>query len=310
LAEAGILERIGPNTRVALKPNLTYPHHKPGVTTSPEVIRTAVKVIWDYSKHITAVESDGGYGAWTAKEAFEGHGLLDVAKEFGIQVVNLCDGEREYINVQPCRRSYYVPLPKLLMHEIDVFITMPVPKIHAMTVVSLGYKNQWGCIPDTMRLRRHFIFNDAIVAINRALRPAVLGDGTVFLDRHGPMDGEAIRMGSIIAASDVGAFDRYVSELMGMDWRRIPHLCRAAAQGDMPRSLNEISFNISPTEARTHTFSLARSPRDWLALFGFRSRFMTWFGYECWFGRVILHAILYGIVGRPVKFKAEDSKLK
>jgi uncharacterized protein (DUF362 family) len=303
LAEAGILERIGPQTRVALKPNLTYPHYKPGVTTSPEVIRAAVKVIRNCTRHIAIVETDGGYGAWTAKEAFEGHGLFGVAKEFGVQVVNLCEGEKEYITVASGWRSYQVPLPKMLLRETDVFITMPVPKIHAMTIVSLAYKNQWGCIPDIMRLRRHFLFNDAIVAINRALKPAVLGDGSVFLDRHGPMDGEAVKMGCVIAASDAGAFDRYVTELMGVDWRRVPHLCRAAAQGEMPKSLQEIHYNISPISARTHTFHLKRSLRDWIAFSGFRSRFMTWFGYESWFGKVVLHAILYAIVGRPVKPK-------
>jgi uncharacterized protein (DUF362 family) len=303
LTDANVLGRIGPDTRVALKPNLTYPYYKAGVTTSPEVIRATVKVINECSKHISIVETDGGYGAWTAREAFEGHGMFEIAKEFGSLVVNLCDGEKEYITVKSGWRSYQVPLPKLLLRETDVFITMPVPKIHAMTVVSLAYKNQWGCVPDIMRLRRHFIFDHAIVAINRALKPAVLGDGSVFLDQHGPMDGEAIKMGCIIAASDVGAFDRYVSELMGVDWRRVPHLCRAAAQGEMPKSLDELTCNLLPAEARTHTFHLKRSLRDWIAFSGFRSRFLTWFGYESWFGKVVLHAILYAIVGRPVKPK-------
>jgi uncharacterized protein (DUF362 family) len=288
---------------VALKPNLTYPYYKPGVTTSPEVVRAAVKVILDYSKHISIVETDGGYGAWSAKEAFEGHGLFSLAKEFGIQVVNLCECEKELINFQSGWRRCQVPLPKVLLHDTDVFITMPVPKIHAMTKVSLGYKNQWGCVPDIMRLRRHYLFNDAIVAINRALNPAVLADGTVFLDQHGPMDGVAVKMGYIIAASDVGAFDRYVCELMGVDWRGVPHLRRAAAHGELPRNLSEISFNVSPDQARTHTFRLHRGLRDWIAFTGFKSRFLTWFGYESWFGRVVLHAILYAIAGRPVKPK-------
>lgn len=36
---------------------------------------------------------------------------------------------------------------------------------------------------------------------------------------------------------------------------------------------------------------------------GFKSRFITWFGYESWFGRVILHALLYALAGKPVKPK-------
>jgi len=305
LTEAGILGPISPVTRIALKPNLTYPYYKPGVTTSPEVIRATVKVLRDYSKHITIVETDGGYGAWSAKEAFEGHGLFRLAEEFGVSVVNLCDEEKEYITFTSGWRKHSLPLPKLLLNETDLFITMPVPKIHAMTIISLAYKNQWGCIPDIMRLRRHYVFDDAIVAINGALKPAVLADGTFFLDRHGPMDGTPIRMDYIIAASDAGSFDRYVSELMGIDWQHIPHLRQAAVKGQLPKHLSEIACNLTPAEAHVHTFRLKRGLRDWIAFTGFSSRFITWFGYESWFGRVVLHAILYAFAGRPVKPKPE-----
>ena len=93
-----------------------------------------------------------------------------------------------------------------------------------MTGLTLSYKNQWGCIPDTMRLRCHYIFDDAIVAVNKALKPAVLADGTFFESQRPEMDGDPVRMDLIIAASDTGAFDRYVSELMGFPWQRVSHL--------------------------------------------------------------------------------------
>lgn len=298
LAEVGILQTISARTRVALKPNLGYPDPIPGVTTSPAMIRATVKALRKLTEHICIVESDGGYGAWSATEAFERHGLMDIAKEFGVRVVNLCEGDRESIEVVCGWRRYQIPLPTLLLRETDLFITMPVPKIHAMTVLSLAYKNQWGCIPDTMRLRRHFIFDDAIVAVNRALRPVVLADCSVFLDVHGPTVGEPVSIGYVIAASDAGSFDRYVSETMGVNWRRVPHLRRAAALGSMPIRLNEIKYKIAPDAIRTRTFRLRRTPRDWIAYLAFRSRFFTWLGYESWFGRVVLHAILYAVAGR------------
>jgi len=170
-----------------------------------------------------------------------------------------------------------------------------------MTGLSLAYKNQWGCIPDVMRLRRHHVFDDGIVAINKTLKPVVLGDGTFFLDRHGPLNGEAVRMDCIIAATDAGAFDLYVSELMHFPWRRVPHLRRAVALNDMPTSVEQITCNVAPAEVAVRTFHLSRSPRNWLALVAFRSRFLTWLVYESWFGRAVLHSILYAIVGRPVK---------
>jgi uncharacterized protein (DUF362 family) len=217
---ARLFDGLKSSTRVALKPNFTYPYHKPGVTTSPRFIRETVRILREITAHIAVVETDGGYGAWQAIVAFAGHGLYEMRNEFGIEIVNLNDEPRELISFRSGRRTHQVPLPTRLLHETDLFITMPVPKIHCMTGLTLSYKNQWGCIPDIMRLRRHYIFNDAIIAINRALKPVVLADGTNFLDRNGPMDGDPIRMDLIIAATDAGAFDRYVAELMGFSWRR------------------------------------------------------------------------------------------
>jgi hypothetical protein len=106
-------------------------------------------------------------------------------------------------------------------------------------------------------------------------------------------------MGLAIAASDAGAFDLYVSELMGYSWRRVGHLRRAVALGDMPRTLGELDYNIAPADVRTRRFRLRRSLRNWIALSGFRSRSVTWLGYESWFGRIVLHQILYAFVGKP-----------
>ena len=229
LTRLGVLDRLTSATRVALKPNLTYPYYKPGVTTSPQVVRAAIKVLHDYTRHLAVVETDGGYGAWSAAEAFAGHGLYELRGEFGTDIVNLNDEPRELIAFRSGHRQHQLPLPTRLLHETDLFVTLPVPKIHCMTGVSLAYKNQWGCVPDNMRLRRHYVFNEAIVAINQALRPMVLADGTYFLDDNGPMDGAPFQMNLIIAADSAGSFDRYVSELMGIRWQRISHLRAAAA---------------------------------------------------------------------------------
>jgi uncharacterized protein (DUF362 family) len=308
LGEVGVLERLAPTSRVALKPNLTYPYHRPGITTSPAVIRATVAVLREYTRHIALVETDGGYGTWKATEAFTGHGLYALRDEFGVEVVNLCEEPSQPIAFRSGWRGYAVPLPVRLLSHTDLFITLPVPKIHCMTGVSLAYKNQWGCVPDIMRLRRHYIFDEAIVAINQALRPAVLADGTFMLDDNGPMDGHPVRMDVIIAADSAGSFDRYVSEYMGVPWRRVGHLRAAVAAGDMPADLASIRYNIAPADAQTHTFRLHRTFRNYIALAGFRSRFLTWFGYESWFGRVVLHGILYAIAGRPVKPQPNPGK--
>src|SRR2546427_8885877 len=73
--ESGLLLRLKSDTRVALKPNFTYPCHKAGVTTSPAMIRETVRLLREVTSRIAIVESDGGYGSWSAHDAFHGHGL-------------------------------------------------------------------------------------------------------------------------------------------------------------------------------------------------------------------------------------------
>lgn len=307
LAECGILARITAGTRVALKPNFTYPYYKPGVTTSPAVIRAAVQVLKEYTEHIAIVEGDGGSYLWKAEEAFDGHGIRELEAEFGVTAVNLIHEPAEYISFRTRGGDYRLPLPARLLHETDLLISMPVPKVHAITRLTLGYKNQWGCLVEPMRLRHHHVFNDAIVAINRVLKPVVLADGTYFLDRNGPMDGQPVRMDLILAATDPGAFDRYVSELMGISWRAIPHLRRAAALGDLPRDLAEIEFRVSPAEARAPTFRLQRTLKNWVAVAGFNSRVLTWLLYDSWLGRVVIHGLMYAVTGPPLQDRTPAS---
>jgi len=293
-----LLGQIDSSCRLCIKPNFTYPYYKPGVTTSPNIIEETVKILKEYTRHIAIVETEGGYGAWRAEEAFKGHNIYELCKKYNIEAVNLNKEPAENITIVTKRREKSILLPKRLLYETDLFITMPVPKIHCMTGLTLGFKNQWGCIPDTMRLRYHHIFDDAIIAINKILKPVVISDGLYFLDINGPMEGVPVKMDLIIASNNVGAFDRYVSELMGFPWKRVSHLKRAAELGEMPIRLSDITYNVSPNEINGPKFRLKRSIRNYIALMGFKSRFLTWLGYESWFGRVVLHGILYALAGK------------
>ena len=291
-------EIITEGARVCIKPNLTFPRYKPGVTTSPQVLRAFLEILRERTDKIAVVETDGGYGSWKVADAFVGHGYDGICAELGVELVNLGDEPTESIRFGSRSKQWELPLPTRLLRHTDVFVSMPVPKVHAMTYLTLAYKNQWGCIPDPMRLRRHFLFDDAVVAINKALKPKIiLGDGTYFLDRQGPMDGDPVLMNLIIAATDAGSFSLYTSELMKIDWHKAPHLRKAVASGDMPASLAEIEVNVPPEAMNDREFHLRRSFRNYLVQPAFRSSYLTWVYYESWLG-LLLHRILYSIARR------------
>ena len=293
---------VAPNARVSIKPNLTYPTYKPGVTTNPAVLEALIRALNSRTHNLNVVESDGGSHSWPAEEAFRGHSIPEMCRRYGARAVNLTSYPRETVEAEIAGRSISVELSRLLTRETDVFITMPVPKLHIMTGVSLGFKNQWGCLPDVKRLRHHSDFAHTVLAINKILRPRLaIFDGTYFLDRSGPLEGDPIRKDLLIASDDAGAGSRVCCELMGIDPYSVAHLRLAIAEAIMPSTTESLITNVAIDAFRGSAFRLKRSWFQWLTLGIFRSRVITHALYDSPLARPA-HELLYLFRGRPTGF--------
>ena len=313
-------QRLVPkNARVFIKPNLTWPDPLPGVTTTPEAIEAVVAVLKEQTSNISIGESDGGYHSYQAEEAFQGHNLYQIGKRYGARIVNLSKDKSETITMTIAGRLMTFTLPHILLHETDVFITMPVPKTHVMTGVSLAFKNQWGCLPSPMRLREHHEFDRKILAINRALKTKLsILDGTYFLDGAGPMTGDTIRMNLLIASDDPGAASAVACSVMGIDPDTIRHFRLARKEGMFPASLDEVDMNQPLDSFQQQQFRMKRAALDWISLIGFRSKLFTNVFWESPLAgplHKILFAVrrnplaerfLYGRAGTPAEWKASD----
>ena len=284
--------------RVAVKPNLTFPFHRPGVTTTPEVLRRVVAALVERGNQVFVVESDGGYGAWDCERALRGHGVHEMCAALGATVVNLSQAPRATLTVRRRRGLLDIPFPRLLLEGIDAFVSVPVPKVHCMTGVSLAMKNQWGLIPDPMRLEHHHAFDEVVLEINRRLPGATaVVDGTYFLDENGPMDGRPLRKDLVIAAGSIGECDRYLCALMGVDPMDVPHLRHAIGAGFVPARLDEVGFDAEQLRRLSYRAVLNRTPRQTLVRTFFHSRRLTRLMYTSAFGRG-LHKVYYGMVGK------------
>lgn len=291
---------IKPRSNIYIKPNLTYPYYKEGVTTSPRMIEALVLALKNLDSDLTIVESDGGYHSWKAEDAFRGHGLYDLSKRYGIRLLNLCKSEKTSIEFKVNSENIQIPFPKVFLNDVDLFITMPVPKIHAMTGVSLALKNQWGCVPDTMRLLYHWCFDEAVVAVNKAMpKSMVVADGTYMLDGNGPMAGDVIRQDMVIISDDIGVFELVACKIMNIEWGKIRHLVVAKREGIIPQSLDKVIFNQPIEEFCTRHFGLKKTVQNRLAEVAFHSKGLTKLGYNSMIGD-FLHWVLYKIKGKPV----------
>ena len=173
-----------------------------------------------------------------------------------------------------------------------------VPTVHCMTKITLSLKNEWGCLPDTMRLKNLYVFDEIIGQVCEKLkfRYALL-DGKYGLDKNGPMLGEPADLNWFVGANSLGAFDLIVSEMMGFDWKKIRHLKMAEKYGHMPKRADIIT--IGDIISLRKKFVLKRDLWNHLALLAFYSKKLTNFFYlSRWSG--ILHDVMYIFRKRPI----------
>jgi uncharacterized protein (DUF362 family) len=282
------------DTRVFIKPNLTYPVFRPGVMTTPEAIEAALIAVREYTPHIFLGDADsGGYNTFSMTEVYRETGIAELAGKYGAKIVNLSTLPRKTIQFQYRGKDFSLNLPRLLTDEMDFLITMPVPKIHNMTGVSLTFKNQWGCIPEPAdRLRLHPYFKHVIIEVNRAIRTRVaIIDGKFGLNENGPMKGQAVALNWGLVTDNIGAGARLACELMQIPLETINHLEYAQKLGFIPER-EQIEVNRDLQLFTKRPFYLKRKWTDLPGLFAFRYPLISYLAYFSSLAH-ILHRILY-----------------
>jgi uncharacterized protein (DUF362 family) len=289
-----IASKVKPGDTVFIKPNLTFPYYREGVMTHPRCVEHLVHILKDYSVKIIIGESDsGGYNRFSMDEVFEKTGLKTIEKKYSIRLVNLSKMASRNINFHYNNREFSVPLPQLLLDEVQLFITVPVPKVHANTGVSMSIKNQWGCIQEpSMRLKLHPYFKKVILEINKALNVRVsVIDGRYGLNKNGPMRGEALELKWLMVADNILAADMVCSTLMGIDPCSVKYL-RFYANNEKKTGFEDFQFNQDHRKFIGPKFYLQREFWDYPGYFAFRSSFLAYLAYQSPLAR-ILHKVLY-----------------
>jgi uncharacterized protein (DUF362 family) len=280
--------------RVCIKPNLTFPRFRKGVMTNPEALEALVIYLKNFTEHIVICESDsGGYNPFSMDDVFRTTGIAEFARRSGVKIVNLSHVPSRPIRFRHQFKQFSVPLPRLLLDETDLFITMPVPKVHLNTVVSISLKNQWGVIQQpALRLKLHPYFNEVIYQINKTLPRAIaLVDGKYGLTHSGPMRGTPLELNWFLMGDNLFQTDLFVTKLMGLDFRQVPHL-RHIFRKEGIQNLDEVEVNTDHQRFNSSEFYLRREWTDYPGLLTFNSRALAYVGYESILAKP-LHWMLY-----------------
>ena len=220
-------QTIKPSDRILIKPNLTYPTFREGVMTNPEAIEALVIFLKNFTNNIIICEADsGGYNKFSMDEVFRKVGIDTFAHRYGIRIINLSNEKSKNISVSAGFKKLAVSMPAVILDETDLFISMPVPKVHLNSIVSIAIKNQWGIIQQpSQRLKLHPYFKEVIYSVNKSLpRTITVVDGKYGLTRSGPLRGDVIQLNWLLMGNDIFCTDFMVTKLMGFDYKKIPYL--------------------------------------------------------------------------------------
>ena len=282
LEHIGFFKTVPAGGRVFLKPNLTFPEFRPGVMTSLDCLRAVTLCLLKHGYRVVIGEADsGGYNRFSIDEVFKGMGIDKLAAETGAEIVNVSFTEPEWLEVRAGWRRLRVPVPRLMLSEIDAFITLPVPKIHMNTQVSMSIKNQWGCIQEpTVRLKLHPYFAEVMHEFNSRLPHAYsIIDGRYGLNRTGPMLGDVVDMNFVLGSNDLVAADRVCCRIMQIDEAQVKYLQYFRSRGWWGK-YEDIQLNDDVARYQKERFYLVRKWTDYPGLICFNNAFLAWLGYH------------------------------
>jgi uncharacterized protein (DUF362 family) len=195
-----------------------------GATIDPRLVRYLAEWLLErYSiKEIVIAESDAT--ALSADRAFYCLGwdriLTEVPKT---RYLNLSRDERVKVKLEGLFLKE-VEMSRTFM-DADYLISFAKLKTHSMQFMSGIMKNQFGALPEKLKIIYHPHLTEVICDMVRARPPDLcLVDGLIAHEGPGPVGGIPRLMRLIIGGTDALATDHACSRLMGINPRKVPHL--------------------------------------------------------------------------------------
>ena len=172
---------------------------------------------------ISIVEADAS--AMKCKYVFKILGYDRLAKDYGVNLVNLSEGKAEnvQITVKGCHFNFLLPN---VIRFADLRINVPKPKYMDQTTITCALKNIFGCNPEPLKYKLHCRLDEAIVAINKIMKfDFCVLDGLIVTGSS------TRRLNLVMASRDPVAFDTATARLLSINPMKVRHLRLAEKEG-------------------------------------------------------------------------------
>ena len=204
---------------ILLKPNLLVGGRPTrAITTHPSIFRSVATVFQVAGARLSYGDSPG-FGKPQA--AAHRAGLSEIARELGIDLADFSHGEG--VSFPEGRQNKQFTIARGVL-SADGIISLPKMKTHGLTRITGAIKNQFGCIPGTLKAEFHArlpmarLFSRMLVDLNLFLRPRLfIMDGIVAMEGNGPQHGTPCAMNVLLLSSDPVALDATICRLIDLD---------------------------------------------------------------------------------------------
>ena len=223
LSEALNLIGFKPKTSVntvTVKVNLCYYWNaSTGFTTDPRLVEALIdhlRETYGNDVEIKIVEADAS--AMQTKYAFLLLGYTRLAEQKKVELFNLSEDVIEEKEVQVNDRKIVFKVPQALLQS-DLFINVPKLKVMRETHITCAMKNIFGCIAYPRKVTYHPFLEEAIVGINKILKPHLnIVDGIIALGRF------PVKLNLLMAGEDPFSVDWVAAQVMGYKPSKIKFL--------------------------------------------------------------------------------------
>lgn len=253
----GLEDIVRPGFKVLIKPNLVaVPKARlTGAVTRWEVCKAAADIVTELGGEAFIAETSAA-GVDTEKviEACE----YDRLRDMGYKVIDLKRTDNAIIQINNGKVIKEMNTYKLVA-ETDVVITVPVMKTHDQTEITLGIKNLKGLVNDEQKKQLHRLgVLEGVVDILEAVKPGFsIIDGTVGQEGFGPIFGDPVDMGIIVASKDIAACDAVGGLIMGYEPQEVLITKYAHERGFGEMDLSNIEIKGEPIEDVKRRFKRA-----------------------------------------------------
>ncbi len=215
----GVSKFVKADEKILLKPNwLSADPPEKCVTTHPMIFKAVAEIL----KEQGAILSYGDSPAFQSPEsAANKTGISKIAEDLDISFADFRKGKEIYFDKGIQNKKFIIANGVI---ESDGVISLPKMKTHGFQRVTGAVKNQFGCVPGTLKAEFHvkvpeaYDFAKMLVDLNSAINPRLyIMDGIYAMEGNGPKGGTPRKMNVILLSEDPIALDATMCRIMNLD---------------------------------------------------------------------------------------------